>query len=156
MIWRPLLQKPNWVEQFVLFKLLWDNSSKKKAWFAWFARFTVVTRDRVEFKVEKTCTIYIFQGGLKLGTAIKLCPSSNTYCCNFGDETSLSFSSRKPLGNFCTVRESSFFPILFYYLSKLVRALWLVNLAGRTLLHRPLKFDFFFSQTVAWFITKFS
>ena len=27
-----------------------------------------------------------------------------------------------------------------YYISKLVRALWLVNLAGRTLLHGPLKF----------------
>ena len=31
----------------------------------------------------------------------------------------------------------------FYYISKLVRALWLVNLAGRTLLHGPLKFKFF-------------
>ena len=31
---------------------------------------------------------------------------------------------------------------LTYYISKLVRALWLVNLAGRTLLHGPLKFIF--------------
>ena len=29
---------------------------------------------------------------------------------------------------------------MFYYISKLVRALLLVNLAGRTLLHGPLKF----------------
>ena len=29
---------------------------------------------------------------------------------------------------------------LFYYISKLVRALWLVNLAVRTVLHGPLKF----------------
>ena len=29
---------------------------------------------------------------------------------------------------------------LVYYISKLVRALWLVNLLGRTLLHRLLKF----------------
>ena len=29
---------------------------------------------------------------------------------------------------------------MVYYISKLVRALWLVNLAGRTLLHGPLKF----------------
>ena len=28
----------------------------------------------------------------------------------------------------------------FYYISKLVRALWLINLAGRTLPHGPLKF----------------
>ena len=46
---------------------------------------------------------------------------------------------------------------LFYYISKLVRALWLVNLAASTLLHGPLKFKFFCCcQTVAWFITKFS
>ena len=31
-----------------------------------------------------------------------------------------------------------------YYISKLVRALWLVNLAGRTLLHGPLKFKVVF------------
>ena len=31
----------------------------------------------------------------------------------------------------------------FYYISKLVRALWLVNLAGRTLLHGPPKFKDF-------------
>ena len=29
---------------------------------------------------------------------------------------------------------------ILYFMSKLVRALWLVNLAGRTLLHSPLKF----------------
>ena len=28
----------------------------------------------------------------------------------------------------------------YYYISELVRALWLVNLAGRTFLHGPLKF----------------
>ena len=33
---------------------------------------------------------------------------------------------------------------LYYYISKLVRALWLVNLAGRTLLHGPLKFKVLF------------
>ena len=33
---------------------------------------------------------------------------------------------------------------LFYYISKLVRALWLVNIAGRTLLHGPLKFKVVF------------
>ena len=32
---------------------------------------------------------------------------------------------------------------LSYYISKLVRALWLVNLAGRTLRHSPLKFKGF-------------
>ena len=31
-----------------------------------------------------------------------------------------------------------------YYISMLVRALWLVSLAGRTLLHGPLKFKVFF------------
>ena len=31
----------------------------------------------------------------------------------------------------------------FYFISKLVRALWLVNLAGPTLLHGPLKFKVF-------------
>ena len=36
----------------------------------------------------------------------------------------------------------SFF-IIHYYIPKLVRALWLVNLAGRTLLHGPLKFKVF-------------
>ena len=46
---------------------------------------------------------------------------------------------------------------LLCYISKLVRALWLVNLAGRSLLHGPLKFKVLFCcQTVAWFITKFS
>ena len=32
-----------------------------------------------------------------------------------------------------------------YYISKLVRRLWLVNLAGRTLLHGPLKFKVLFA-----------
>ena len=31
----------------------------------------------------------------------------------------------------------------FYYISKIVRALWLVNLAGRAFLHGPLKFEVF-------------
>ena len=45
----------------------------------------------------------------------------------------------------------------FYYISKLVRALGLVILAGRTLLHGPLKYlKFFCCQTIAWFITKSS
>ena len=35
-----------------------------------------------------------------------------------------------------------------YYISKLVRALWLVNLARRTLLHGSLKFDFFCCRCV--------
>ena len=33
---------------------------------------------------------------------------------------------------------------LLYYISKLVHALWLVNLADRTLLYGPLKLNFFF------------
>ena len=34
---------------------------------------------------------------------------------------------------------------LLYYISKLVRALWLVNLAGRSLLHGPLKLKVLFA-----------
>ena len=37
-------------------------------------------------------------------------------------------------------QENSEMAYLLYYISKLVRALWLVNLAGRTLLYGPLKF----------------
>ena len=40
---------------------------------------------------------------------------------------------------------------LFICLTELVRALGLVNLAGRTLLHGPLKFKVFCLLTVAWF-----
>ena len=41
-------------------------------------------------------------------------------------------------------------------LSKLVCALWLVNLAVRTLLHGPLKLKDVFVANLSWFIAKFS
>ena len=42
---------------------------------------------------------------------------------------------------------------LFYYIFELVHALWLVSLAGRTLLHGLPKFKVFCCLTVAWFIS---
>ena len=42
------------------------------------------------------------------------------------------------------VAEISHIVSIFYFISKLGRALWLVKLAGRTLPHGPLKFQIVF------------
>ena len=58
---------------------------------------------------------------------------------------------------YCIIHLKKLYKYFEYYISKILRALWLVNLAGRTLLHGPLTFKVLFCcQTVAWFIAKFS
>ena len=84
----------------------------------------------------------------ELGTMFKNNLRGITFAIFIGDSLSY-FDNLSPipiytLGWHCESK-------VYYYISKLVRTLWLVNLPGHTLPHGPLKF-----KAVAWFITKFS